>query len=115
MPLSNTAKHAMLEGPGLASLATRASLHTASPGTTGANEVAGGSYARKPITWNAATGGELDSSNQPVFDVPGSTTVTHFGLWTTGGTYLGGDELSAPETFATAGTYTLLDADVTVS
>lgn len=113
MPLGNAGKHAMLDG--LAAVAARVSLHTGSPGTTGANEVAGGGYARQVITWNAAAGGSLDDSNQPVFQVPGSTTVTHFALWTAGGTYLGGDALSAPETFNTAGTYTLLDADVTVA
>lgn len=113
MPLGDAGKHAMLDG--LAAVATRVSLHTGNPGTTGTSEVVGGSYARQLITWNPASGGELDDSNQPVFDVPAGTTVTHFGLWTTGGTYLGGDALSAPETFATAGTYTLTDADVTVA
>ena len=113
MPLSNAGKHAMLDG--LAAVAALASLHTASPGTTGANEVTGGSYTREAITWNAASGGSLDDSNQPVFDVPAGTTVTHFGLWTSGGTYLGGDELSDPETCTGAGTYTLTDADATVT
>jgi hypothetical protein len=43
------------------------SLHTADPGTTGANEVSGGSYARQAITWNAASGGEQTSSDGQTF------------------------------------------------
>jgi hypothetical protein len=103
----------------LATVAGWASLHTASPGTTGTNEVTGGSpaYARKAITWNAANLSNLDNNGNPVFDVPGSTTVTHFGLWSaaSGGTFYGGDPLSANETFASQGTYTLSDVDVTVT
>lgn len=117
MALSNAGKHVMLDA--LAGVAVYASLHTASPGTTGANEVSGGSpaYARKSITWNAASGGALDNNANPVFDVPGSTTVSHFGLWSaaSGGTFYGGDALSASESFTGQGTYTLSDADVTVT
>lgn len=52
--------------------------HTDWPGRTGAsNEVSGGSpaYARKSHTWNAASASDLDDSNTPTFDIPGSTTV----------------------------------------
>jgi hypothetical protein len=93
------------------------SLHTADPGTTGANEVAGGSYARQAITWSAPTSADLRSSNAPVFNVPGSTTITHFGLWTaaSGGTYITGGPLSSSQTYSSAGTYTLSQADVTGS
>lgn len=103
----------------LATVAGWSSLHTASPGTTGTNEVSGGSpaYARKAITWNAASAGNLDNNANPVFDVPGSTTVTHFGLWSasTGGTFYGGDALSANETFSSQGTYTLSDVDIALA
>lgn len=103
----------------LAGAAVWASLHTASPGTTGANEVFGGSpaYVRKAITWNAAALGNLDNNANPVFDVPAATTVTHFGVWSasTGGTFYGGDALSDPETFAGQGTYTLSDVDISLA
>lgn len=97
--------------------ASYVSLHTADPGTTGASEVSGGSYARQSIAWNAASSGDLRSSNAPVFNVPGSTTVTHFGLWTasSGGTFLTGGALSASQTYSTAGTFTLTQTDVTAS
>lgn len=114
MALNNTAKNLMLEE--LATVAVYVSLHTSSPGTDGSNEVSGGSpaYSRESVTWNTASNGNLDSSNAPEFDVPGSTTVTHFGLWSaaTSGTFYGGGALSAPETFTGQGTYTLTDLDI---
>lgn len=117
MPLNDNGRHACLNG--LGAVAGFASLHTASPSTTGANEVTGGSpaYARKAITWNAAASGNLDSSNQPLFDIPAGTTVTHFGLWSaaSGGTFYGGDALSASEAFTGQGTYQLTDADVALT
>lgn len=116
MALVNAAKNAMLDE--LATVAVFVSLHTADPGTTGTNEVTGGSpaYARKAITWNAASAGALDSSNAPVFDVPAGTTITHVGLWSasSGGTFYGSFDIT-DETFGAQGTYTLSDADVTLS
>lgn len=104
---STAGKNVMLDQ--LGTVAVYASLHTADPGTTGVNEVTGGSpaYARKSITWNAASGSKT-ASNAPVFDVPAGT-VAFYGLWSasSGGTYYGGGALSASETFAAQGTYTL--------
>lgn len=117
MALSDNGKNIMLDA--LGGVVLYVSLHTADPGTTGASEVTGGSpaYARKSVTWNPAASGNLDSANQPVFDVPASTTITHFGMWSAavGGTFYGAGALSAAETFAAQGTYTLTDADVTLA
>jgi hypothetical protein len=115
MALTNAAKNLMLDE--LAGVAVFASLHTADPSTTGANEVAGGAYTREAITWNAASAGSLDNNANPVFDVPAGTTVTHYGLWSaaSGGTFYAGDDLSASETFTGAGTYSLLDVDLSIS
>ncbi len=81
------------------------SLHTASPSTTGANEVTGGSpaYARKAATWNASAGGTA-TANQVTFDVPAGT-YTHFGVWTalTAGTFRGGNPLAANQTISSQG------------
>lgn len=113
MPLTDAAKNLMLDQ--LATVAVWASLHTADPGTTGANEVTGGSptYARKAITWNAAATGNLDNNANPVFDVPAATTVAHVGLWSaaTAGTFYGSADVT-DETFAAQGNYTLSDFDV---
>lgn len=113
MALNNTAKNLMLNALGAA--VGYVALHTAD--SSGA-EVSGGSpaYARKAITWNTAASGNLDSSNAPVFDVPGSTTVTHVGFWSdvTSGTFYGTAAVTS-ETFAGQGTYTLSDADVNLT
>ena len=115
MPLNNNAKNAMLDH--LATLAVFASLHTADPGTTGTSEVSGGSpaYARKAITWNAAATGNLDNNANPVFDVP-ATTVSFVGFWSaaTAGTFYGSADVT-DEVFAAQGTYTLADADITLT
>lgn len=116
MGLNNNGKNVALDA--VAAVAVYASLHTADPGTTGTSEVSGGSpaYARKAITWNAASGGNLDNNANPVFDVPAGTTITHFGLWSasSGGTFYGSGDIT-DETFAGQGTYTLNDADIALS
>ena len=123
MPYSSYYKNACLNvirGGGAGSnfsapAAVYASLHTASPGDSGANEVSGGSpaYARVAITFGAAAAGAISASNQPAFDVPGSTTVTHVGFWdaSTAGNFLGYADVT-DETFGAQGTYTLTDADL---
>jgi hypothetical protein len=84
------------------------SLHSASPGTSGANEISGGSYARVATTWGAASAGSAVGS-QVVINVPASTTVEYWGMWTaaSGGTYIDGGALPNNETYAGAGTYDL--------
>jgi hypothetical protein len=113
MPYADVAKNAMLDE--LASLAVFASLHTSDTPTAGGSEVSGGSpaYARKAITWNAATSGSIDSSNAPVFDVPSGTTVKAVGFWSaaTNGTFYGYSNVT-DEVFANQGTYSLTDADL---
>lgn len=95
------------------------SIHTASPGTTGANEATGGSpaYARKAPTFNAAgAAGPLGSGTQPAtpgvawsneltFDAPAGT-YSHFGGWSasTAGTFRGGNALAASQTLSSQGT-----------
>src|SRR4051812_24596405 len=116
MAFSNAGRHVMLNA--LAAVGVYVSLHTGDPGTTGASEVSGGTpaYARKAVTWNAASGGSIDDSNTQVFDVPGSTTVSHFGLWSaaSAGTFYGGGALSSGETYVSQGVYTLDDLDLTI-
>lgn len=120
MPYTTNFKNIMLNA-GVRNVATAtgidvASLHTASPGETGTNEVTGGSpaYARKAITWSAASGGAVDSSNTPVFDVPAGTTVTHVGFWydNAGTPVFAGWVDVTDEVFGSQGTYTLSDADL---
>lgn len=73
------------------------SFHTASPGTTGANEAAGGSpaYARKQTTWTAGASDGVVAGSQVTLDLAAGT-YTHFGVWSasSGGTYTDGGALS---------------------
>lgn len=98
----------------VAARVTALSLHSADPGTTGASELVGGSYARKTPAYVAAAAGSADISASLVFDVPASSTVAYYGQWD-GLTFLGGHALSASETYTGAGTYTLTSAAVTAA
>ena len=87
--------------------ATHVSLHTADPGTTGADEVTGGApaYARKAASWTA---GGVDGvvTATVTFDVPSGVTVTHVGLWDalTAGNFLDKSTVTS-QAFASQGTY----------
>ncbi|HHV41480.1 MAG TPA: hypothetical protein GXX72_01340 [Clostridiaceae bacterium] len=75
-------------------------------------EISGGGYARKAVTWTAASGGTIRPNADLVFDVPAGATVAGwrgFSAATTGTNY-GGEDLTA-ETFAGAGQYKLLAAN----
>lgn len=112
MPYTNNGKNTMLDALGV----THVSAHTADPGETGLNEVTGGTYARKSITFNPAASGNLDSSNVPVLDIPAGTTVTHLGYWNalSAGTLLASSNIT-DEIFASAGTLTITDADLSIT
>lgn len=66
------------------------SVHTASPGGTGANEASGGSpaYARVATTWGSASASTITGS-QVTINLP-SGTYTYAGIWTaaTSGTFI---------------------------
>lgn len=98
----------------IAGMITATSLHSADPSTTGANEISGGTYARKTPTYGAASGSVADVSASLVFDVPAGKTVSHYGLWA-GATFIGGAALSASETYGGNGTYTLTSAAIDLS
>lgn len=117
MPYSTYIKNAWLNtlrGGGVGTSYTApatvyASLHTASPGDNGANEVTGGApaYARKSLVHGAASAGASTGTTLPTFDVP-ACTVAFVGYWDalTGGNFLGYDDVTA-EVFAAQGTYTV--------
>lgn len=110
MALASTAAEAAalngLDGTGSTNLIGFVSLHTASPGTTGANEnAATGSYARQACTWNAANTGTGTKTNSTAltFSTLGSVAVTHVGTWSavSAGTYAIGAALGSSVTAAT--------------
>lgn len=90
---ANAAIVAMFPVPGTAF----GSLHTATPGTTGASEVTGGTYGRQSTTFAAAALGIELTANAQNWTLMPSCTVTYFGEWTasTSGTYLGGGLLGS--------------------
>ncbi len=97
MPFSTSGKNCMLDSWSSTETGdpvTHASLHSDIPGDSGSDEIAGGSpaYARVAVTFDPAASGAIDKNvTDPVFDVPGSTTVFYVGFWTasSGGTFLG--------------------------
>lgn len=88
------------------------SLHTAEPDTSGSDEVSGGSYARQTASYASASGGSADLSSSVTFDIPASTTVSHYGLWDSTSAFLGAEALASSQTFSSAGTYELTSAPV---
>jgi hypothetical protein len=77
----------------ITALGNSISVHTGDPGTTGANEASGGSYARVPTTWaGSAVAGKVTGSDVNV-NLPAGT-FTHIGIWN-GGTFVGGQAISS--------------------
>lgn len=92
-----------LRGAGSTNVVPYVSLHTATPGTTGASENANtGSYARQACSWNAASGGAMTNSTALTFATAGTVAVTHVGTWSSGtygaGNYAIGAVLGSPVT-----------------
>lgn len=104
------ARNKMLDALGV----THVSLHSADPTDTGLNELASGNYARESITYNAASAGNIDSSNVPAVGVTAGDTVAYVGYWDalTGGTFLAYSAVSAPEVYSNDGTFTITDSDL---
>ncbi|GAA1470060.1 hypothetical protein NE857_31630 [Nocardiopsis exhalans] len=115
MAASTDLLHPMLATAG--QTAVEASLHTADPGSTGANEVSGGDYERVPVAWDPPSGGAITADDELVFLVPalGSDEVTHVGLWNASGDWLIDAAAAVPQPFPTAGTATVevLSLDMT--
>lgn len=72
--VENAAIDAML------ALAPYASLHS-SYSSTGANELAGGSYTRLAVAWDAASGGLGSLNGTEQFDVAANSDVAWIGFW----------------------------------
>lgn len=80
----------------IATLGAYISLHTgAGAGTTGANEAAGGGYARKPTGWTPNATGRNNGSVVNIPAPPG--TYTEGGIWSavSGGTFVGSNPFTA--------------------
>ena len=89
------------------------SLHTANPGSSGTNEVTGGGYAREEVTWSPAADAVVAIQDPVQFEVPDGTTVTHVGIWTSGGGFRAAGALSTPERFGSSGTMSVTALSIT--
>ena len=93
------------------------SLHTADPGTTGATEVTGGTYARVAVTWTSGTASQANTAALSI-NLPASTTAAYFGVWsaaTVGTYYIGGALTPSVTTGGSAGTVTIAIGALTVT
>ena len=81
-------------------------LNTGDPGTTGANEVSGGSYARQSVTWGSASAGTAVTTNAQNFTSMPSCTCTYMSWWSasSAGTYEGGGALGSSLTVPSGAT-----------
>lgn len=95
--------------------ATYISLHTGDPGTSGASEVTGGSYARVQVNaqggatprWNSAASAAMTNDGTiPFPEGGGDASVTHFGLWdaATNGNFIRGGALDSGFTYSASTT-----------
>jgi hypothetical protein len=93
------------------------SLHTATPGTTGASEATGGSYARQSAGYSAASGGACALAATLNFTSMPASTITHIGLWDSAGTpnFLQGAALAASKTLNAGDTLSLTSATDTIT
>jgi hypothetical protein len=95
------------------------SLHTADPGTTGASEVAGGSYARQNANsvWASESGGSKSTNVNVDFASMPAVTVTHVGVWdaSTSGNFLVGGPLAASKVVNSGDTFRLTSGGTTAS
>ena len=100
---STTAENQALDGlsGGTTNVLAYVQLHSASPGTTGANELA--STTRQACTWNAAASGNKTNSSALTFTTPGTTAANYFGTFSasTAGTYGMGGALGSSVQAAT--------------
>ena len=87
--------------PTASATSTWVSLHTGSPGTTGALEYAG--VTRVQFSAGTPSGGSIANTATATFTTSGATAVTHIGIWdaVTAGNFKLGAALGSPVTAAT--------------
>ena len=95
------------------------SLHSASPGQNGANELSGSAYARIAASFGAADAGAISNDTELLFaEASGDwTAASHFGLWTalTEGTFICGGSLTTPRTILSGKQFRVAIGDIDIS
>lgn len=112
MAASDSAKNLMLDAA-LQGATIYMSLHTADPGTSGANEVTGGSYGRQEAVFGAASAGQSSNTGTVVWTGMPAGTITHCGVWR-GLTFLFGAALTQSRALAAGDGFFFAAGSVTV-
>ncbi|MEJ9080787.1 hypothetical protein WKY82_20425 [Gordonia malaquae] len=102
--MAKTAAHRKAVADAIGGMGAKVTLHSADPGTTGANVIST-TPASANTTWAAATddGTQATAQGSAVnLQVPASTNVTHYGIWN-GSTFLRGQALDATITVNAGG------------
>lgn len=93
-------------------------LHTADPGAAGAT-AAFGDATRKAATFSAAAADGTITTSADInwTNVSAAGTVSHVSFWdaSSGGVFLGSDDLATPRTLAIGDNFTILAGDVDLS
>lgn len=94
-------------------------LHTGDPGAAGTSNVASVT-TRENVTWNAASGGIVTASNQPVWSAWAGTNgqiITDLSFWnaSSGGTFYMSMPLSSSVTMNTGDSLTLTNITVEIN
>jgi len=106
--ISNTTANQMLIA--MSSYALFVALNQSDPGTTGAGEIAAGSYDRQPASWQAPNSGQLKAVAVGIpMRVPGVCSPGFWSLWTQKslGVFAGAGSFSTAEVFVNPGTFTV--------
>jgi hypothetical protein len=92
-------------------------LHTGDPGSAGASNAAANT-TRKQASFAAATGGTITTDADLSWtSVPNAETYSHISFWTasTGGTFLGSDDLNAAQAVAVGNDFTIAAGDIDIA
>jgi hypothetical protein len=92
-------------------------LHTGDPGSAGTSNAAGNT-TRKQATFSAASAGSMTTSADLAWTSVGTAeTYSHVSFWdaSSGGTFLGSDDLAVARTVAVGDNFTILAGSVTVA
>jgi hypothetical protein len=94
-------------------------LHTADPGAAAATAAAAGDTTRKPVTFNAPSGGAIALSASPTAWTNGGTseTLSHVSMWdnVSAGNPLWTAALAASQAWASGNTFTLTTLGVSIT
>lgn len=92
-------------------------LHTADPGAAGTTAVAGNTD-RQQAAFGTASGGSIATNADLVWtNVSTAETYSHISFWTlsSGGTFLGSDDLAASKTVAVGDTFTIASGSLAIA